>query len=47
VHAVVVREGKNFNRRLLGIFLGTVGKGYLGRAFGNTIKALPFNVGMY
>jgi hypothetical protein len=40
VHAVVVREGKNFKGRLLGIFLGTVGKGYLGRAFGNSLKAI-------
>ena len=37
---VVVREGKNLKGRFLGIVLGTVGKGVLRKAFGNSIKAL-------
>lgn len=40
VDAVVVREGKNLKGRALGLVLGTVGKGVLERAFGNTIKAI-------
>ena len=40
VDAVVVREGKNFKGRALGLVLGTVGKGVLERAFGNTIMAI-------
>ena len=37
---VVVREGKNLKGRFLGVVLGTVGKGVLRKAFGNSIKAL-------
>ena len=40
VDAVIVREGKNFKGRVLGIVLGTVGKGKLGSAFEKTIKAI-------
>jgi hypothetical protein len=40
VDVVVVREGKNFKGRFLGIVLGTVGKNVLRKAFGNTIKAI-------
>ena len=40
VDAVVVREGKNLKGRALGLVLGTVGRGVLERAFGNTIKAI-------
>jgi hypothetical protein len=40
VDAVVVREGKNLKGRLLGLVLGTVGKGKLRKAFENTIKAV-------
>jgi hypothetical protein len=40
VDAVVVREGKNLKGRALGLVLGTVGKGVLDKAFGNTIKAI-------
>ena len=40
VDAVVVREGKNLKGRALGLVLGTVGKGVLEKAFGNTIKAI-------
>ncbi len=37
---VVVREGKNLKGRMLGLVLGTVGKGVLEKAFRNTIKAI-------
>jgi hypothetical protein len=38
--AVVVREGKNLKGRVLGLVLGTIGKGVLTRAFENTVKAI-------
>ena len=38
--AVVVREGKNLKGRLLGLVLGTVGKGVLGKALHNTVQAI-------
>ncbi|MEV1155073.1 SRPBCC family protein [Micromonospora chokoriensis] len=37
---VVVREGKNIKGRLTGIVLGSVGKGVLGKALKNTLKAI-------
>ena len=40
VDVVVVREGKNFKGRMLGIVVGTIGKGMLGRALGKTVKAI-------
>jgi hypothetical protein len=40
VDAVVVREGKNLKGRAIGAMLGIVGKGFLGKAFGNTVKAI-------
>jgi hypothetical protein len=40
VDAVVVREGKNFKGRALGLVLGTIGKRVLKRAFENTMKAI-------
>jgi hypothetical protein len=40
VDAVVVREGKNLKGRVLGLVLGTIGKGVLTRAFDNTVKAI-------
>ena len=40
VDAVVIREGKNLKGRMLGLVLGTVGKGVLKGAFGNTVKAI-------
>ena len=40
VDAVVVRDGKNLKGRLLGLVVGTVGKGVLEKAFANTIKAI-------
>ena len=38
--AVVVREGKNLKGRVLGLVLGTIGKGVLEKAFVNTVKAI-------
>jgi len=40
VDVVVVREGKNLKGRTLGIVLGTIGKRTLGKALGNTVKAI-------
>jgi hypothetical protein len=40
VDVVIVRDGKNAKGRFLGLVLGTVGKGVLGKAFGNSITAL-------
>jgi hypothetical protein len=40
VDAVVVREGKNLKGRLLGVLLGSAGKGVLAKAFANTVKAI-------
>jgi hypothetical protein len=40
IDAVVVREGKNLKGRVLGLVLGTVGKGVLKKAFDNSVKAI-------
>jgi hypothetical protein len=40
VDIVVVRDGKNLKGRLLGILVGTVGKGVLVKAFAKTVKAI-------
>jgi len=40
VDVVVVREGKNIKGRVTGLLLGSVGKGVLGKALKNTIKAV-------
>ena len=37
---VVIREGKNLKGRLLGLVLGSIGKGKLAKAFANTVKAI-------
>ena len=36
----VVREGKNLKGRLLGLVLGTIGRGVLEKAFVNSVKAI-------
>ena len=36
----MIREGKNLKGRLLALVLGSVGKGKLAKAFGNTVKAI-------
>ena len=40
VDVVVVREGKNIKGRALGLVLGIFGKRVLGKALGNTVKAI-------
>ena len=40
VDVVVVRDGKNLKGRALGIVVGIGGKRVLGKAFGNTVKAV-------
>ena len=40
VDVVIVREGKNLKGRLVGAFLGIVGKGQLKKWFTNTLKAI-------
>jgi hypothetical protein len=40
VDVVVVREGKNLKGRALGVVLGVFGKRVLGKALGNTVKAI-------
>jgi hypothetical protein len=40
VELVTVREGKNLKGRLLGLVLGTVGKGNLEKAFANSVRAI-------
>jgi hypothetical protein len=36
----VVREGKNFKGKVLGLVLSTIGKGVLEKAFANSVKAI-------
>ena len=40
VELVTVREGKNLKGKVLGLVLGTVGKGNLEKAFKNSVKAI-------
>jgi len=40
IDVVIVREGKNLKGRLLGAFLGVVGKGQLEKWFAKTLKAI-------
>jgi hypothetical protein len=40
VDVLIVREGKNAKGRFLGLVLGTVGKGVLGKAFNNSVTAI-------
>ena len=40
IDAVVVRDGKNLKGWLLGLVLGTVGRGVLPKAFRKTVKAV-------
>ena len=40
IDVVVVREGKNLKGHLLGLVLGTIGRGVLERAFVNSVKAI-------
>jgi len=40
IDLVVVRDGKNLRGRMLGLVLGTIGKGVLEKAFRNSVKAI-------
>jgi hypothetical protein len=40
IDVAVVRDGKNLKGRLLGLVLGTIGKGVLEKAFVNSVKAI-------
>jgi hypothetical protein len=40
IDVVVVREGKNLKGWLLGLVVGTIGKGVLEKAFVNSVKAI-------
>jgi hypothetical protein len=40
IDVVVVRDGKNLKGRLLGLVVGTLGKGVLEKAFENSVKAM-------
>jgi hypothetical protein len=40
IDVVVVREGKNFQGRLLGLVVGSIGQGVLKKAFENSVKAI-------
>ena len=40
IDVTVVREGKNLKGKLLGLVVGSVGKGVLQKAFKNSIKAI-------
>ena len=40
VDAVVIREGKNLKGRVVGFLLGSIAKGTLDKALGNTVKAI-------
>jgi hypothetical protein len=42
----VVREGKNFKGRLLGLVLRTIGRGVLEKAFENSVKAIEARSGV-
>ena len=40
IDVVVVRDGKNLKGRLLGLVVGTIGKGVLEKAFENSVKGM-------
>jgi hypothetical protein len=40
IDVVVVREGKNLKGWLLGLVVGTIGKGVLEKAFENSVNAI-------
>ena len=40
IDVVIVRDGKNLKGRLLGLIVGTVGKGVLEKAFQNSVNAM-------
>jgi hypothetical protein len=40
IDAIVVRDGKNLKGKLLGLVVGTIGKGVLEKAFHDSVKAI-------
>ena len=46
IDVVVIREGKNLKGRLLGLVVGTIGKGVLEKAFINSVKAIEARNGV-
>ena len=40
IDVVIVREGRNFKGRMLGLVVGTVGQGVLKKAFQNSVRAI-------
>jgi hypothetical protein len=46
IDVVVVRDGKTLKGRLLGLVLGTIGKGVLEKAFVNSVKAIEARNGV-
>jgi hypothetical protein len=46
IDVVVVRDGKNLKGRLLGLLVGTIGKGVLVKAFENSVKAVEARNGV-
>ena len=46
IDVVVVRDGKNLKGHLLGLVVGTIGKGVLEKAFQNSVKALEARNGL-
>jgi hypothetical protein len=40
IDVTIVRDGKNFKGHMLGLVVGTIGKGVLEKAFQNSIKAI-------
>ena len=40
VDVVIVREGKNLKGRVIAVFLGIIGKGYLEKTFAKTLKVI-------
>jgi hypothetical protein len=46
IDVVVVRDGKTLKGRLLGLVLGTIGKGVLEKAFANSVKAIEARNGV-
>jgi hypothetical protein len=47
IDVTVVRDGKNLKGRLLGLVLGTVGKGVLEKAFAGSVKAIEARNGTW
>ena len=45
IDVVVVRDGKNLKGWILGLVLGTIGRGVLERAFENSVKAIEIRNG--